>query len=454
MTTTTFEPNSDGGIQASDGLNYTHFHLISSIERESMISHMVLQTGLEPNQFATNVFGFPAIPKPIIRKSSRGIIRLAPGAARDEFRETLGHPIFWIEPHLTEARVGETEENWSIRMYYLILLMGYWNPEKGWINFLSSKGFDYNPVDVEGYHMGSLPRISIDLPTSAPDEDAAQSAEAGDRYRFLNESDIVGGLAAVEEHYRSAIARCESALLADLKAFLDRQTSCLDIAYQCLGGRDGALHRSDLDFDDSSGSWITVIEPRLFEIAARYRNELAQPAPDMASILEDAEDLYGRVQSVLVAFGNIAATLSVPVIQKGESASTMHSETISYMGLAISQASSREHGYRIVQMVRECFSGRRFETALDEVNVHVHDQYEIAWKRMRLAVVNHQLHIKDKEPLTTYASLEFKMIHGRLWLSTEEANLLDGEMPADTSPQTDGVSIHLDGLDDGYDRKN
>ena len=51
MTTTTFEPNSDGGIQASDGLNYTHFHLISSIERESMISHMVLQTGLEPNQF-------------------------------------------------------------------------------------------------------------------------------------------------------------------------------------------------------------------------------------------------------------------------------------------------------------------------------------------------------------------------------------------------------------------
>ncbi len=87
-----------------------------------------------------------------------------------------------------------------------------------------------------------------------PDQDAAQSAEAGDRYRFLNESDIVGGLAAVEEHYRSAIARCESALLADLKAFLDRQTSCLDIAYQCLGGRDGgALHRSDLDFDDSSG---------------------------------------------------------------------------------------------------------------------------------------------------------------------------------------------------------
>ena len=143
--------------------------------------------------------------------------------------------------------------------------------------------------------MGSLPRISIDLPTSAPDQDAAQSAEAGDRYRFLNESDIVGGLAAVEEHYRSAIARCESALLADLKAFLDRQTSCLDIAYQCLGGRDVALHRSDLDFDDSSGSWITVIEPRLFEIAARYRNELAQPAPDMASILEDAEDLYGRV---------------------------------------------------------------------------------------------------------------------------------------------------------------
>ena len=140
MTTTTFEPNSDGGIQASDGLNYTHFHLISSIERESMISHMVLQTGLEPNQFATNVFGFPAIPKPIIRKSSRGIIRLAPGAARDEFRETLGHPIFWIEPHLTEARVGETEENWSIRMYYLILLMGYWNPEKGWINFLQFQG--------------------------------------------------------------------------------------------------------------------------------------------------------------------------------------------------------------------------------------------------------------------------------------------------------------------------
>ena len=319
-----------------------------------------------------------------------------------------------------------TEENWSIRMYYLILLMGYWNPEKGWINFLSSKGFDYNPVDVEGYHMGSLPRISIDLPTSAPDQDAAQSAEAGDRYRFLNESDIVGGLAAVEEHYRSAIARCESALLADLKAFLDRQTSCLDIAYQCLGGRDVALHRSDLRLrrqlggpgllssnldcsrsrPDTGTSWLNrlPIWPRYLKM----RKTCTEESRVCWSLLETSRPRF-RFRSFRRARVRRQCTPRPSL--------TWAWQYLRHPAGSTATGSCRWFG--------SAFPGRRFETALDEVNGHVHDQYEIAWKRMRLAVVNHQLHIKDKEPLTTYASLEFKMIHGRLWLSTEEANLLD-----------------------------
>ncbi|MDI9907972.1 hypothetical protein [Rhodococcus sp. IEGM 1406] len=362
---------------------------MSMIESGTQILQMMDNSGLSRDQFAINFWGFPPIPKPTPRRRS-AIVRLAPKNVKDEF---LGHPIYWVETELSAYREGESDNDWSIRMYYLLLHMGFWQADGAWVNFLSSKGFRYLRADVEGYHMGSNPQISADR----------------DAYRFLNENDVRGGLEMVDARFQEARLKCERYEDSSIKSFVRRQANALIRAHQILGGND-ALTDPQMDANDSAGSWVTHIEPELYELSDRYRAELAKDAPNMASILDDAENVYRKIQNMLASFDHITASIAIPVLRGRDVVPTNFQQIVSQLSLAASQASTRGRGDRIMEMARSCFSGHRHEKALDKVNDEIYDMYVIAWRRMRLALVNYGMLSQGNQPLATYQSMEIYLL--------------------------------------------
>ncbi|NMM83104.1 hypothetical protein B2J88_01755 [Rhodococcus sp. SRB_17] len=390
---TKFIPNASEGTQGSDGFQYIKCRLLSMIESGTQILQMMNNSGLSREQFATNAWGFPPIPKPKPRHRSN-IVRLAP---RNVKAEWLGHPIYWADPELTAFREGESESDWSIRMYYLLLHMGFWQSDGAWINFLSSKGFQYHLADVEGYHMGSNPQISVD------------KEENKGRYGFLNQRDIVGGLEAVDARVQEALTKCKRSEDSDIKSFVHRQANALVRAYQILGGKD-ALTDPQVDANDSSGSWITHIEPELFILSDLYRAELKKDAPNMAAILDDAEKVYKKIQDMLIAYEHITASIAIPVLRGRDDEVNNYPQLVSQLSLAASQASRRGTGYSIVEMAHPCFSGHRHDQALEILNSEIYDMYVIAWRRMRLALVNYEVLLQGKPPLATYQSMEIYLL--------------------------------------------
>src|SRR5699024_9776197 len=131
-------------------LNIQPFTMITSAQRTVMERFMEETSGLTRKEFSANSWGFPIIPIPKVRRAN-GRTRLAPNTVKEDF---LGHPIYWINPELTQFDPKrETEEEWSIRMFYLILGMGYWTDDLMWIDYLQYNDLEYDQGDLEAYHM-------------------------------------------------------------------------------------------------------------------------------------------------------------------------------------------------------------------------------------------------------------------------------------------------------------
>lgn len=205
-----------GSLGINDSLAEVRPFRHNTIQETLMIRvSMMRVSNLYPYQFVESAWGFPVIPLPDDREKKDG----SPGLLRAPQNLSIryvGHPIFWIDPKLTDMSSHEAanRHDWSVRMYYLIMALGLWSPGgSSWLNAPHVKGIRYNNTDFHNFIHGH---------TSVLDE------------VMFTESDLLVPMEEVEKSTQMTIeklARIEAESRAD---YHDQQTEAYEKANRLL----------------------------------------------------------------------------------------------------------------------------------------------------------------------------------------------------------------------------
>lgn len=366
--------------------------IISTIEMYAQLETFCKHSGLNPTQVAVNTWGYPYIPIPEVKKAY-GNVRLAPKNVTPAF---LGHPIYWIEPELTERREKESRQEWCIRMFYLIDAFGYWDEYLRWINFLEIVGFDFSDAQIKTYHK------------------IADQHAVTDTYKLLDEDDLDFPLEEVQEHYSQALTKCAEIYDEESVKLLHNQVREYKFARQILGDD---IREWDSTFDSPKGVWAEKFYPQLSEIASEYTRRSREGDTVVSDLMKRANKVFDVLATVIEKMHHASSILELPAkaIADGNPGGAAR---ISYMAAAMSLASSRDNLKkesldRIGQEIRNSFtSGNLGEGGFDGVVESMSEEYSLAWNRLRLAFVNYQNIQRGQEVYATIMELNSAMTDG------------------------------------------
>ena len=353
--------------------NITPFTMISHSERVALSKIMEESSGLSSQQVASNPFGFPCIPIPMDRPGPEGTTRRVPVNVKDEF---LGHPVFWISPEFTTFDPSqETEEQWSIRMFFIIMGMGLWTEELNWIDYPYSKGYTYEDADdLEAYRSEDAPSRLDDI--KVLDEDDMSIDPETVYASYVVASDTLSGM--IQNEYGEYI-QDQARAIAHAKHVLKNNPFDVDLT---------------IDADDSF--WTTQLFPMLDGISEQYDSRFKPGEPNTSAVTSDLIDSMMEVsekfKSVLRAFDKATTLLAIPVVQQQTSRSDVFAYLISYMGLGAAHTEQDGSEYDLTSLIIQVTSDPRHKQkgAFDRQVINgAFRIYENAWRRLRFAYANY-----------------------------------------------------------------
>lgn len=360
-------------LPAEGRSNITPFTMISHSERVALSQIMQESSGLSSQQIASNPFGFPCIPIPMERPGPKGTTRRIPVDTKDGF---LGHPVFWIDPDFTTFDPSqETEVQWSIRMFFIIMGMGLWTEDLNWIDYPYSKGYTYeDAADLEAYRTESTPSRLDDIPKLGEGD---MSIDPETVYAsYVVASDTLSGM--IQSEYGEYI-QDQARAIAHAKYVLKEDPFSVDLV---------------VDSDDSF--WTTQLFPMLDALSEQYDSRFKLGESDNSAVVSDLIDdmisVSDSFKSVLRAFDKATTLLAIPVVQQQTTRSDVFSYLISYMGLSAA-AGEREGGdYDLTSLIVQVTSDPRHKQkgAFDQQVINgAFRIYESAWRRLRFAYANY-----------------------------------------------------------------
>lgn len=370
-------------------------------------------SGLDQSQYRSNSWGFPPIPVPEYRSGNQ-VYRSAPKNAQADF---IGHPIYWIHPKLTKMKDQETDESWSLRMYYLIMGFGYWDTSTSntkWIDYPLSKGVVPRFEDIQQYHLPGNPPCRFD--------------EAG----ILTEDDLVIPMAELEGVYNFSIEKISRITLDEMEEYAIHQAQDVELAFNILGLPVNLT--DDLLVEESDDSlWNTLIDPEFVEIMSEY-NKLFVDG-DVTPLIPRLREVCENYKDVLTSVDQIISTLTLPVIRSMELDSEGYAKIIALMNLSLNQDARRAKFYDFTQMENKLFSteawkamSSRSSRALPSVEFYriMQDKHDDSTSRLKLALINHIRVRNGKEPHENYAMMESSMLRNKIEAQEAEMNIQRG----------------------------
>lgn len=341
--------------------------LLSTLEVNAIAESFSEKSGLDREQFAVNGWGFPFIPK-VFLQDRFGRKRMAPPNVKRLF---LGHPIYWIEPHLTALNPGESEQEWCVRMFLLIDSMGYWNEHGQFIDYLKISDFSENKSQLKVYR------------------NIAQEAET-DSFGLLDEKDMNIPFSDIEKQYLEIIEKCFSMQYKASVEMLQSQARNYKFAKKALG-KD--VRKWALRYDNPGDVWDRAFMPKLTSIAEEFNERARQGNTIVSDLYIKLEEVQSKVEEVSDRYHHAASILEMPIkasIEGRPGGASRIALIASYMSDAIKRDNLRKVLYsKMTNSIEESFSGSMpQEGDLDKVIHVMADIYEIAWSRMRLAFIN------------------------------------------------------------------
>lgn len=362
--------------------------ILSTLEVYAKVEKFQKLSNLRTTQFAINSWGYPFMPIPDVKKAY-GNIRLAPKNVSPAF---LGHPIYWIDPELTSKKENESNQEWCIRMFYLIDAFGYFDEYARWIDFLEINNFQFTEAQIKTYH-----KIADNSVT--------------DGYHLLDPSDFDTSAEAAQEEYDKALHRCAEIQKKESIKMLKTQADEYGFALSVLG-KD--IYDSDASYNAPEGTWNERIYPKLTEIANEYADRARSGDTVVSDLLRETRNVYDVVVPLVERFNRSASILELPVkaIAEGNPGGAAR---ISWMATAMSISMSKENLRKVAfdkidAAIKEAFSdGNKGESGFDVVIEAMAEVYSTAWNRLRLHFVNYQRVQRGEEPFATVVELNIAL---------------------------------------------
>lgn len=364
--------------------------LFSANEINILVKMFIEESGLRRDQFATNMWGYPFIPIPEVR-DMYGRVRLAPKNVSNDY---LGHPIYWIDPHLTVRYEGETEECWSIRMFYLIDALGYWDQEIKWVDFLAAHEIELTDREIITYHVTATPQIA-----------------KIDNIELMSENDFENDytLDDMERYYQSAMTRCAKILDAEVARSALLQAKYYRLAQKLIGD---ALYDPNGAYDSEGSIWRVTFMPQLLKIMKNYHTVLKDYDNKKGALPLLYKQMKHEVDRIITCLNVMNKTYSFLKV----SVEAGHVEQVNgvIMSMMLDQLSALNVGNGIMdsayavlsENISDVFARHQsFEAIKDEYRI-IRREYKRAWNRVRLALANYERWLDDKEP---YPSLNIMM---------------------------------------------
>lgn len=362
------------------------FRIINSAKKKMIDKFFSEQSGLRYDQFASNSWGFPPIPIPSPRRASRRM-RLAPTNVSNAF---IGHPIYWIEPELTAHGDEESDEAWSIRMYYLLVGLGMFTENNEWVDFLQERGFDYSDeLQIAPYHILSNPQCFADEP----------------QYKFLSVDDLATPLEFVMASAENALVRCSALLEQEIYTFAENQQNSFRQAIAIIGAKE--LNDPKIEFDSKGGFWSRNIGPYMEKINTEYQSRL-QNNQKLSPLTESVYDVVERAVNTMTSMDNYVANLAVPVIRSAETQTERFSDQMAFLKLSMYQNDARGGTYDMVPYIKKALETEREPDSFFELYEVLSSRFESCWKRLRLAAINYELTQNGQPPYETYTDFTVK----------------------------------------------
>lgn len=325
-------------------------------------------SGLRREQFASNSWGFPFIPIPDVSTGFRKI-KTAPENVNKSF---FGHPIYWIEPKLTERRPREGEQEWCIRMFFLIDALGYWNEKTEFIDFLKLNGYSFEQSQIDTYHLRT-------------DKDSESDA-----YPLLDEGDLDTPLSDVEKKYNDVRKRCYKIQKEESYKMLVNQAKQYSFAKKALGGN---VYDKFATYSDPGSLWDKKFATPLSKLAEVYDRRAETGNQKFSDIQKESRKIQNNLEKVVERYNHATSILELPVksVIKGNPGGDVRiSQIATTMTIANRKDNLRATQYKkIDKAVKEAFgSGITGEGGFDVITEAMSTVYARAWNRLRLAFIN------------------------------------------------------------------
>lgn len=381
-------PNRMGGIDykgkkwKTSSIVENDVRVLSTKEIAAISSKFRLKSGLSKEQFVVSSFGYPTMPKPEVRKGY-GQVRIAP---KNVSKPYFGHPIYWIDPEITEQRKDERNQEWLIRMFYLIDGLGYWHENGAFVDFLDVQDFSFSDAQIETYH--NISELNAET----------------NNFSLLDETDLRGvTLEEINEKTKDAVAKCMAIERNENIKMLQEQGYQYEFAKNILGSnvRDWSSAATD-----SGGYWSERILPPLAKIAATYDYRAQNNDTIISDLLKETKEIVSNIEDVIMKMNTASSILSLPVQSAVKGVS---SARISLMSTMLSIANS-ENNMRKTKFAK-------IESAIDEalrdhgntgvkgydIVVHtIEEIYKEAWNSLKFNFINFD-NYRNHEPI--YATL-------------------------------------------------
>lgn len=326
---------------------------------------------LDKSQVAVNSFGYPIIPIPEVRKSGSRV-RLAPRNVSPDF---LGHPIYWIDPALTERREGETPERWGIRMFYVILMMGFWEENTlRWIDFLTVRDFDsfqssIGDSPVVAYHSTAFVECFADQ----------------EEFALLDESDIVkdeNGVSqkdAIEAQAAKADQMLDFLASKDQEDYTRKITSAIEMVATSLGGMPTEVN------DPSKGFW-EFIEPQIDAELAEYELAASDLSLSRVSVQKRLTSSANIMKAQIIGLNSSAATLTIPTLKSMGLTAIESDNLMTFINISNSSSVLNE-AFNYAEQLEEKYEEISAEGVF-QIFQNIYVDYQRSWERARLAYIN------------------------------------------------------------------
>lgn len=420
-----------GEVEIGEKALKNSIRILSFDENRAVMNRFMNISNLPKSLIAPNGWGYPYIPIPQLREGY-GRIRLAPKGVSRSF---LGHPIYWIDPKLTAFRVGETLQEWSIRMFYLIDGFGYWTEKVEFVDFLEVNGFSFTDAQIKTYHL------------------IADDNSETDNYTLLNESMLETSLERVEENYNNALIKCFEIQKREAEFLKRVQIKEYKFGLKAIGQK--RLRDWTLNYNDPGSVWDKVFEKNLSEVAEEYNRRALENDPKISDLLAKARKSFDNLQEVLIKFHHASSIMELPVIASVEG-NPGGVELIARMATSMRDANSADNirlsvlGEIDEKIQKTLVGSNKGSGRFDYVINLMRREYAKAWNRLRRAIINFE-HLKTGDPIfTSKAELEGYLQRESVSLNTLDMNISedDGRFQGGGVEEDDIFSIDLEDNDD------